>query len=437
MQEKIDRKPMQSERTSSRVTKSSASSLEEQRKAELVAACAAAAEAAAEQASTKVAAAIAEKYEKHISKLESALADQIATSSVSSPPPTPPANASPAKPRPTLPTEQARKAELLRELALLEGKTTEAARIAEAQQAFAAAQSAPREADRLGGFATPDPRQSVPAAPGWNYIPGAGAQYTNLPPSGRGTPLCSASSDQLLEELNRRKQGLGPDPYTAPPAGPPFPGPVALTSQIERPQRLKDLAAQGYHVNAGLFQSLEYSAGTLLPGYSQLNPGSQAELEVLYPVVARIEDVLHRYQSDVGGIDSRTSDGVYMCLYDVHQTLYWRFDFIRKRARAAAKQDPQLKSEKFFLEKHATQRLERMSQFELTSEEEALEKQIQTAGARMEAWNLAKLRYAGSFGNMPSGGWLDEGGTGGGGGGGAPAPAPAPGAAAQPLRRGR
>ena len=262
---------MQSERTSSRVTKSSASSLEEQRKAELVAACAAAAEAAAEQASTKVAAAIAEKYEKHISKLESALADQIATSSVSSPPPTPPANASPAKPRPTLPTEQARKAELLRELALLEGKTTEAARIAEAQQAFAAAQSAPREADRLGGFATPGQSvagQSVPGAPGWNYVPGAGAQYTNPPPSGRGTPLCSASSDQLLEELDRRKQGLGPVPYTAPHAGPPFPGLVALTSQIQRPQRLKDLAAQGYHVNAGLFQSLEYSAGTLLPGYS-------------------------------------------------------------------------------------------------------------------------------------------------------------------------
>jgi hypothetical protein len=78
---------MQSERTSSRLTKSSASSLEEQRKAELAAACAAAAEAAAEHAATKIAAVIAEKHEKHISTLESALADKIATSSVSSPPP--------------------------------------------------------------------------------------------------------------------------------------------------------------------------------------------------------------------------------------------------------------------------------------------------------------------------------------------------------------
>jgi hypothetical protein len=309
---------MQADRTSSRLTKSSsASSLEEQRKAELAAACAAAAEAAAELAATKVAAVVAEKYEKHIAELKSEIADQIATRNISPPPsdkaspppPTPPANASPAKPRPALPSEQARKAELLRELALLEGKTTDAVRIDAAQLAFEASQSALRAADRWGA----DPRH---------------------------TPMCSASTDVLLQELERRKQGLEPDPYSAPRGavpGPPFPGPVALTSQIERPQRLKDLGAQGFHVDAALFQSLEYSAGTLLPGYSGLNPDSQAELEVLYPVVARLQDVIHRYQSDVGGIDSCSSDGVYMCLYDIHQTLYWRFDFIRKRARAVSK----------------------------------------------------------------------------------------------------
>ena len=78
---------MQADRTSSRLTKSSsASSLEEQRKAELAAACAAAAEAAAELAATKVAAVIAEKYEKHIAELKSDIADQIATRNISPPP---------------------------------------------------------------------------------------------------------------------------------------------------------------------------------------------------------------------------------------------------------------------------------------------------------------------------------------------------------------
>ena len=70
---------MQADRTSSRLAKSSSvSSLEEQREAELAAACAAAA--------TKVAAVIAEKYEKHIAELKSDIAGQIATRNISPPP---------------------------------------------------------------------------------------------------------------------------------------------------------------------------------------------------------------------------------------------------------------------------------------------------------------------------------------------------------------
>lgn len=85
--------------------------------------------------------------------------------------------------------------------------------------------------------------------------------------------------------------------------GPRFPGLVPFSSELRRPARLIEQAAAGYHVGADLFKQLEYSKLDLIEGYETLNTGARAELEALYPVVARFEDVIQRYEQELGSHD--------------------------------------------------------------------------------------------------------------------------------------
>ena len=85
--------------------------------------------------------------------------------------------------------------------------------------------------------------------------------------------------------------------------GPRFSGLVHFSSELRRPTRLIEQDATGFHVGADLFKQLEYSKLDLIEGYEALNLGARAELEALYPVVARLEDVIQWYELDLGSPD--------------------------------------------------------------------------------------------------------------------------------------
>ena len=217
--------------------------------------------------------------------------------------------------------------------------------------------------------------------------------------------------------------------------GPRFPGLVPFSSELRRPARLIEQATAGYHVGADLFKQLEYSKLDLIEGYETLNTGARAELEALYPVVARFEDVIQRYEQELGSPDHCASDGVYCCLTDMHATLRWRFDFVRDRAVASAGSDPLDRSEADITKLHAREWLKKVAQSPLSERDLAVEKQVDTALVRLEAWNIARKWYGSNIAG-PAPDAFGQGARGGGGGGGAgPASTPTPGGAAQPLRR--
>ena len=223
---------------------------------------------------------ISKTYDKKFELFESQIADNIATAIPSTPvavlkPIGPPPNSPPpglsqgAPPVPKLlsPTDQARRAQLLAEVARIEGKTVDAERLDQSAQAFYAAQGL-----------VPPPLPGAPVGPGF-----------------------SQSHAQTLQ-------------------GPRFPGLVHFSSELRRPARLIEQDAAGYHVGADLFKQLEYSKLDLIESYDDLNPGARAELEALYPVVARFEDVIQWYESELGNPNFCAQDGVYCCLTDMHAT---------------------------------------------------------------------------------------------------------------------
>ena len=76
---------------------------------------------------------------------------------------------------------------------------------------------------------------------------------------------------------------------------PRFTGPVHLISELWRPTTLIERDATDLHADAALFKQLEYSKLGLIEGYDALNHGTRAELETLYPIVARLEGVIQWY----------------------------------------------------------------------------------------------------------------------------------------------
>ena len=220
-------------------------------------------------------------YDKKFELFESQIADKIATAIPSTPvvvlkpigpPPSSPlpglSQGAPPVPKLLSPTDQARRSQLLAEVARIEGKIVDAERLEQSAQAFYVAQGL-----------VPPPLLGAPVVPGF-----------------------SQSRAQTLQ-------------------GPRFPGLVPFSSELRRPTRLIEQATAGYHVGVDLFKQLEYSKLDLIEGYETLNTRARAELEALYPVVARFEDVIQRYEQELGSPDFCAQDGVYCCLTDMHATL--------------------------------------------------------------------------------------------------------------------
>jgi len=96
------------------------------------------------------------------------------------------------------------------------------------------------------------------------------------------------------------------------------------------------------------------------------------------------------------------------CLTDMHATLRWRFDFVHDRAVASASADPLDRSEADITKLHAREWLKKVAQSPLSERDLAVEKQVDTALVRLEAWNIARKWYGSNIaGPAPEGeeGW--------------------------------
>ena len=248
----------------------------------------------------------------------------------------------------------------------------------------------------------------------------------------------SANSELLAASAAGVPAGTAPGTlHQRPRSEPLFPGATPLVSSIERGARLQKQSDQGLHVDCELLRRLE--CVSLISGYlerGEKNPESRNELEVLWVGVARLEDVLHRLDGELGSADICSRDGVYLALFDIHAMLNWRFKHVRKCFQVAAGGTRSGVTESSLKFDYKEERLKRISAVSGTSEEQAVEKQISLQVARLQASWQGRMRFGAQFGAAAaasaSHAVFESGGSDGSSQPAAPAPAPA----APALRRG-
>ena len=248
----------------------------------------------------------------------------------------------------------------------------------------------------------------------------------------------SANSELLAASAAGVPAGTAPGTlHQRPRSEPLFPGATPLVSSIERGARLQKQSDQGLHVDCELLRRLECTS--LISGYlerGEKNPESRNELEVLWVGVARLEDVLHRLDGELGSADICSRDGVYLALFDIHAMLNWRFKHVRKCFQVAAGGTRSGVTESSLKFDYKEERLKRISEVPDTAEEQAVEKQISLQVARLQASWQGRMRFGAQFGAAAaasaSHAVFESGGSDGSSQPAAPAPAPA----APALRRG-
>ena len=184
-----------------------------------------------------------------------------------------------------------------------------------------------------------------------------------------------------------------------------FPGPTPFDSSLERGPRLQRLSDAGEHVTVELLQhreSVQIHTGYLERGKS--NTESRNELDVLYVAVARLDDILRRFERELGSAELCAQDGQYVATYDTHAMLNWRLKSVQRCFQISGGQAPAGRTEGSVKFDFAQERLKRISELPDTAEELAVEKQVALNVAKMQAAYVGRIRFGEQFGKGAQGG---------------------------------